>query len=74
MDISKIANLTIDEQKQLIREQLYPIIQSIYSVNATTVTDRIMEIETAELIRLFQNPDVLRIKIEEVISISKNSQ
>ncbi|XP_072270950.1 embryonic polyadenylate-binding protein-like isoform X2 [Pyxicephalus adspersus] len=66
---STLADAPPKEQKQMLGEQLYPLIQSIHAEHAGKITGMLLEIDNSELLHLLESPESLRLKVEEAVSV-----
>lgn len=62
------------EQKQLLGERLYPLINQIYPEWAGKITGMLLEIDNAELLHMLDSRDSLRDKVEEAVAVLKAHQ
>jgi polyadenylate-binding protein len=73
MDEAALSQLTPQEQKQIIGEHLYPIIHAMNPQLAGKLTGMMLELDNSDLLELFNNPNQLRIKIEEATAVLSNA-
>lgn len=65
-----LANAQPSEQKQMLGEKIYPIIQEqIGQEQAGKVTGMLLEIENSELLMMLESKDMLREKINEAVGV-----
>ena len=57
------------EQKQIIGERLFPLIQSTHPDEAGKITGMLLEIDNAELLHMLESRDALAAKTQEVVSV-----
>jgi len=57
------------QQKQLLGERLFPLIQNIEPQLAGKITGMLLEMDNGELLNLLESPDALNAKIMEAISV-----
>lgn len=69
-----LAEAQPQEQKQLIGERLYPLIQSMHAEWAGKITGMLLEIDNAELLHMLDSPESLRAKVEEAVLVLQNHQ
>ncbi|KGL79283.1 Embryonic polyadenylate-binding protein, partial [Tinamus guttatus] len=71
---SMLAAAPPQEQKQMIGERLYPLIQAMHASLAGKITGMLLEIDNSELLLLLESPDSLRSKIEEAVAVLQAHQ
>jgi len=70
LNAARLARVPQNEQKQLIGEQLYPQVKELCNEDdAGKVTGMILELENEELLHLIENPDMIRVKVQEARSV-----
>lgn len=74
LTISALAQLPEEEQKRLLGERLFPLVQEIYPSLAQKLTGMLLGVDNAEVIHLLESKDSLRAKLEEGISVLRNSR
>lgn len=62
------------DQKQILGERLYPVVEKMYPDMAGKITGMLLEIDNHELIRMIENQDSLRAKVEEAIAVLQAHQ
>lgn len=62
------------EQKQLLGERLYPLIQAMHPEWAGKITGMLLEIDNAELLHMLDSRESLRDKVEEAVAVLKAHQ
>ncbi|XP_067047310.1 polyadenylate-binding protein 1-like isoform X2 [Acropora muricata] len=65
----ELAAASPQEQKQIIGERLYPLIQSTHPDQAGKITDMLLEIDNAELLHMLDSREALAAKTQEVVSV-----
>lgn len=69
LDATLLAQSDPQVQKNMIGEQLYPLVQQ-YEVNkAGKITGMLLEMETSELLNLIESPESLRSKVTEALMV-----
>ncbi|KAL5714757.1 hypothetical protein ACHQM5_016672 [Ranunculus cassubicifolius] len=66
---SALASATPDDQKRMLGEQLYPLVEKIEPVMTGKVTGMLLEIEPTEVLHLIESPDELKNKVVEAIAV-----
>lgn len=56
---------TVTEQKQMLGERLYPMIQQIDAMNAGKITGMLLEMDTYEIVHLLESTEALAAKVDE---------
>mmetsp|Transcript_14067 Transcript_14067/g.17076 ORF Transcript_14067/g.17076 Transcript_14067/m.17076 type:complete len:319 (+) Transcript_14067:647-1603(+) len=69
-----LAKASVQEQKNMIGEQLYPLVQNVEPALAGKVTGMLLEMDNPELLHLLESPDSLRAKIEEALQVLQTHQ
>ncbi|KAJ9051779.1 Protein phosphatase PP2A regulatory subunit B [Entomophthora muscae] len=64
-----LAAATPAEQKQMLGEQLFPLIHAINEENAGKITGMLLEMDNDELLHLIENADALDQKVAEALSV-----
>ncbi|XP_074606406.1 polyadenylate-binding protein 1A-like [Acropora palmata] len=65
----ELAAASPQEQKQVIGERLYPLIQSTHPDQAGEITGMLLEIDNAELLHMLESREALADKTQEVVSV-----
>ncbi|KAJ4760516.1 Polyadenylate-binding protein [Rhynchospora pubera] len=58
---------TIDQQRLLLRDRLFPLIEKLKPNLASKIIGLVMEMEIAELVELIENPELVPAKVENVV-------
>lgn len=66
---SSLAAAPPEQQKQLLGERLFPLIQNVEPQLAGKITGMLLEMDNGELLNLLESPDALNAKIMEAISV-----
>mmetsp|Transcript_27251 Transcript_27251/g.59850 ORF Transcript_27251/g.59850 Transcript_27251/m.59850 type:complete len:208 (+) Transcript_27251:1-624(+) len=69
LDHIALAQADTNAQKNMIGEQLYPMIQAHQPELAGKITGMLLEMDNAELLHLLDTPDALASKVEEAIAV-----
>ena len=65
----ELAVASPQEQKQIIGERLYPLIQSTHPDQAGKITGMLLEIDNAELLHMLESREALAAKTQEAVSV-----
>merc|ERR1712168_130021 len=57
------------EQKQMLGERLYPLINALHPNLASKITGMLLEIDNSELLNMLDNEKALSAKVEEAVSV-----
>lgn len=71
---NSLANTAPQEQKQLIGEKLFRVVEKMYPDIAGKITGMLLEIDNTELIHMIENKESLRAKVEEAIAVLQAHQ
>lgn len=66
---SILANATPQEQKQILGERLYPMIERMHPQLAGKITGMLLEIENSELLNMIDDQEALKAKVEEAVAV-----
>jgi len=69
LDLSKLASMSQQEQKQALGEAIYPQIHEKAPHMAGKITGMLLEMDNNELLGLLESPDYLDKKVQEAISV-----
>merc|ERR1719297_233084 len=62
------------EQKQMLGERLFPLIQRMYPDLAGKITGMLLEIDNAELLHMLEDHNSLKSKVEEAVAVLQAHQ
>ena len=62
------------EQKQMLGERLFPLIQRMFPDLASKITDMLLEIDNAELVHMLEDQNSLKGKVEEAVAVLQAHQ
>ncbi|KAB5567725.1 hypothetical protein PHYPO_G00236170 [Pangasianodon hypophthalmus] len=71
---SMLAAAPLLEQKQLLGERLYPLIQALHCNLAGKITGMLLEIDNSELLHMLESPESLHAKVEEAVAVLQAHQ
>ena len=66
-----MENATPDEQRMLLGETLYPMIEAMEPSSAAKITGMLLEMDQSEVLHLIESPESLSAKVAEAISVLK---
>lgn len=66
---SLLANAKPQEQKQILGERLYPMIERMHATLAGKITGMLLEIENSELLHMLEDQEALKAKVEEAVAV-----
>ncbi|KAF7282003.1 hypothetical protein GWI33_003667 [Rhynchophorus ferrugineus] len=65
----RLSHAAPQEQKQLLGEQLFRIVEKLHPELAGKITGMLLEIDNSELLHMIKNQESLRAKVEEAIAV-----
>jgi len=71
---SMLAAAPPQEQKQMLGERLFPLIQSMYPDLAGKITGMLLEIDNSELLHMLESHESLKAKVEEAVAVLQAHQ
>ncbi|XP_066558161.1 polyadenylate-binding protein 1-like isoform X4 [Amia ocellicauda] len=71
---SMLASAPMMEQKQLLGERLYPLIQAMHPALAGKITGMLLEIDNSELLHMLESPESLHSKVDEAVAVLQAHQ
>ena len=69
-----LANASIQEQKQMLGERLYPLIREMCGDLAGKITGMLLEIDNTELLHMLESREALRAKVDEAVEVLRAHQ
>ncbi|XP_058535343.1 polyadenylate-binding protein 4 isoform X8 [Ochotona princeps] len=66
---SMLAAAPPQEQKQMLGERLFPLIQTMHANLAGKITGMLLEIDNSELLHMLESPESLRSKVDEAVAV-----
>merc|ERR1712122_193738 len=66
---SMLAQAPPSEQKQMLGERLFPLIQGLYPDLAGKITGMLLEIDNSELVHMLEHKESLKSKVEEAVAV-----
>lgn len=71
---SMLAAAPPQEQKQMLGERLFPLIQRMYPDSAGKITGMLLEIDNSELLHMLEHNESLKAKVEEAVAVLQAHQ
>jgi len=71
---SMLAQAAPQEQKQMLGERLFPLIQRMYPDLAGKITGMLLEIDNSELVHMLEHQESLKGKVEEAVAVLQAHQ
>ena len=71
---SLLAQASAADQKQMLGERLFPLIQQTHPDLAGKITGMLLEIDNAELLHMLEFREALAAKVEEAVSVLQAHQ
>ncbi|KAL9143806.1 hypothetical protein ABFS82_14G257900 [Erythranthe guttata] len=69
-----LANATSDQQRTMLGENLYPLVDQLEHEHAAKVTGMLLEMDQTEVLHLLESPDALKAKVNEAMDVLRNVQ
>ena len=74
LTLAELSAADPKQQKQMLGERLFPLIQGLNSPLAGKITGMLLEIDNAELLHMLDSPESLQAKVSEAFSVLQNHQ
>jgi len=71
---SMLAAALPQEQKQMLGERLYPLIENTHPDLASKITGMLLEIDNSELLHMLESGESLKAKVEEAVAVLQAHQ
>jgi len=71
---SMLASAAPQEQKQMLGERLFPLIQRMYPDLAGKITGMLLEIDNSELLHMLEHHEALKAKVDEAVAVLQAHQ
>lgn len=68
---SQLSNAAPDQQRMILGEALYPLVESKDATNAAKITGMLLEMDQSEVLHLIESPDALTSKVQEALAVLK---
>lgn len=69
---SALANATPDQQRTMLGENLYPLVEQLEPDNAAKVTGMLLEMDQTEVLHLLESPEALKAKVAEAMEVLRS--
>ncbi|XP_074369961.1 polyadenylate-binding protein 8-like isoform X2 [Apium graveolens] len=69
---SALANAPADQQRTMLGENLYPLVDQLEHDHAAKVTGMLLEMDQTEVLHLLESPDALKAKVAEAMEVLGN--
>ncbi|CAL9161388.1 polyadenylate-binding protein 2 [Musa acuminata AAA Group] len=66
---SALANSTPEQQRMMLGESLYPLVEQLERDHAAKVTGMLLEMDQTEVLHLLESPDALKAKVAEALEV-----
>ncbi|KAG5544721.1 hypothetical protein RHGRI_017237 [Rhododendron griersonianum] len=70
---STLASATPENQRMMLGEQLYPLVERLERDHAGKVTGMLLEMDQTEVLHLIESPDSLKKKVSEALDVLRAS-
>ncbi|KAF5444899.1 hypothetical protein F2P56_033991 [Juglans regia] len=67
-----LANATPEQQRTMLGEALYPLVDQLEHESAAKVTGMLLEMDQTEVLHLLESPDALKAKVGEAMEVLRN--
>ncbi|KAG0461604.1 hypothetical protein HPP92_021901 [Vanilla planifolia] len=69
---SALANASPEQQRTMLGESLYPLVEQLEREHAAKVTGMLLEMDQTEVLHLLESPDALKAKVAEAMEVLRN--
>ncbi|CAI0445896.1 unnamed protein product [Linum tenue] len=69
-----LANATPDQQRTMLGENLYPLVEQLEPDAAAKVTGMLLEMDQTEVLHLLESPEALKAKVAEAMDVLRSVQ
>lgn len=67
-----LANATTEQQRTMLGEALYPLVDQLEHDSAAKVTGMLLEMDQTEVLHLLESPEALKAKVAEAMEVLRN--
>lgn len=71
---SALANAPPEQQRTMLGESLYPLVDQLEHEHAAKVTGMLLEMDQTEVLHLLESPEALKAKVSEAMDVLRNVQ
>ncbi|KAL6503206.1 poly(A) binding protein Pab2 [Orobanche hederae] len=71
---SALTNASLEQQRTMLGENLYPLVDQLEHEHAAKVTGMLLEMDQTEVLHLLESPDALKAKVSEAMDVLRNVQ
>ncbi|KAL3351612.1 hypothetical protein AABB24_019940 [Solanum stoloniferum] len=69
-----LANAPPEQQRTMLGESLYPLVDQLEHEHAAKVTGMLLEMDQTEVLHLLESPEALKAKVSEAMDVLRNVQ
>ncbi|XP_019707943.1 polyadenylate-binding protein 2 isoform X3 [Elaeis guineensis] len=69
---SALANASPEQQRTMLGESLYPLVDQLEHEHAAKVTGMLLEMDQPEVLHLLESPEALKAKVAEAMEVLRN--
>jgi len=69
---SVLANASAADQRTMLGENLYPLVEQLEPETAAKVTGMLLEMDQTEVLHLIESPEALKAKVSEAMEVLRN--
>ncbi|XP_073401130.1 polyadenylate-binding protein 1-like [Dendrobates tinctorius] len=69
-----LSSASPEEQKEMLGERLFPLIQAIQPTMSNKITGMLLELDNSELLHMLESPESLRSMVEEAVEVLQAHQ
>ncbi|PKA63556.1 Polyadenylate-binding protein 2 [Apostasia shenzhenica] len=69
---SALANASPEQQRTILGESLYPLVDQLQHEHAAKVTGMLLEMDQTEVLHLLESPEALKAKVAEAMEVLQN--
>ncbi|XP_064229522.1 polyadenylate-binding protein 1-like isoform X1 [Aotus nancymaae] len=74
LTVSMLVSAAPQQQKQMLGERLFPLIQAMRPTLAGKITGMLLEMDNSELLYMLESPESLRSKVDEAVAVLQAHQ
>jgi len=67
-----LANASTEQQRTMLGEALYPLVDQLEHDSAAKVTGMLLEMDQTEVLHLLESPEALKLKVSEAMEVLRN--